>query len=224
MHPDHLLGIVSLQITASQCLLSCFSPQVVTSLLFLAAIAALGLTLGEDYGPTEGTPSPTKNPTVFYANPVLFAVTWVNTAAVISSSSAAPGGITHRALWCLPVRSLCCCVRKGWGGGKKPWTLPRSSFSGSSLLCVIYSLSSPSYGRHSRYEIKYHFSHRLTCLDACSLSNPSNHQVPPVSPLTLRERLLISLDFAFSSSPLGWRWSLWSSLLWPTSHQMQRSK
>ncbi|XP_011601661.2 ATP-binding cassette sub-family C member 2 [Takifugu rubripes] len=51
--------------------------QFLTSLLFLAAIAALGLTLGEDYGPTEGTPSPTKNPTVFYANPVLFAVTWI---------------------------------------------------------------------------------------------------------------------------------------------------
>lgn len=69
-----------------------------TSLLFLVAIAALGVTLGEDYGPTEGTPSPTKNPTVFYVNPVLFAVTWVNTAAVISISFDAPGGITHRAL------------------------------------------------------------------------------------------------------------------------------
>lgn len=101
MHPDHVLGTVPLQrntTTASQCLLSCFSPQFVTSLLFLAAIAALGLTLGEDYGPTEGTPSLTKNPTVFYVNPVLFAVTWVNTSAVILSSSAAPGGITHRAL------------------------------------------------------------------------------------------------------------------------------
>lgn len=227
MYPHHLLDMVPFQrnrTTASQCLLSHFSPQLVTSLLFLAAIAALGLTLGEDYGPTEGTPSPTKNPTVFYANPVLFAVTWVNTANVISSSSAAPGGITHCALWCLPVRSLCCCVRKGWGGGNEPWTLPRSSFSGSSLLCVKYSLCSPSYGRRSRYEIKYHFSHRLTCLDASSLSNHSNPQVPPVSPLTLRERSLISLDFACSSSPLGWRWSLWSSPLWPTSHQMQRSK
>lgn len=101
MDPDCLLGMVPFQrntTTASQCLLSRFSTQFVTSLLFLAAIAALGLTLGEDYGPTEGTPSPTKNPTVFYANPVLFAVTWVNTAAVISSSSAAPGGFTHRAL------------------------------------------------------------------------------------------------------------------------------
>lgn len=86
---DHSLSVSSLTF---------FSPQFVTSLLFLAAIAALGLTLGEDYGPTEGTPSPTKNPTVFYANPVLFAVTWVNTAAVISSSSAAPGGITPHAL------------------------------------------------------------------------------------------------------------------------------
>lgn len=175
MCPDHPLGLCPFQrntTTASRCLLSCLSPQFVTSLLFLVAISALGLTLGEDYGPTEGTPSPTKNPTVFYANPVLFAVTWVNTAAVISISSAAPGGITYCALWCLPVRSLCCCARRGWGGGNEPWTLPRSSFSGSSLLCVRYSLSSPSYGRRSaRYEIKYHFSCRITYLDAFSLSN-----------------------------------------------------
>lgn len=51
--------------------------QFLTSLLFLTAIAALGLTLGEDYGPSEGTPSPTKNPTVFLANPILFAVSWI---------------------------------------------------------------------------------------------------------------------------------------------------
>ncbi|KAM9364701.1 ATP-binding cassette sub-family C member 2 [Pholidichthys leucotaenia] len=49
--------------------------QVVVSLLFLTAIAALAVTLGEDYGPNKDTSS--KNPGVFYANPVLFAVTWI---------------------------------------------------------------------------------------------------------------------------------------------------
>lgn len=70
----------------SERLFSLSSPQFVASLLFLTAIAGLGLTLGEDYGPPEGTPSPTKNPAVFLVNPILFAVSWVNIAAVILSS------------------------------------------------------------------------------------------------------------------------------------------
>ncbi|TNN71773.1 Canalicular multispecific organic anion transporter 1 [Liparis tanakae] len=49
--------------------------QLVVCLLFLTAIAALAVTLGEDYGPS--TASPGKNPGVFYANPVLYAVTWI---------------------------------------------------------------------------------------------------------------------------------------------------
>lgn len=52
------------------------SLQLVVCLLFLTAIAALGVTLGEDYGPSRVSPG--KNPGVFYANPVLYAVTWVN--------------------------------------------------------------------------------------------------------------------------------------------------
>uniref|UniRef100_A0A8C2Z5V6 ATP-binding cassette, sub-family C (CFTR/MRP), member 2 n=1 Tax=Cyclopterus lumpus TaxID=8103 RepID=A0A8C2Z5V6_CYCLU len=44
--------------------------QLVVCLLFLTAIAALAVTLGEDYGPN--TVSPGKNPGVFYANPVLY--------------------------------------------------------------------------------------------------------------------------------------------------------
>lgn len=50
------------------------SPQFVVSLLFLTAIAALAVTLGDDFGPNKDTD---KNAGVFYANPVLFAVTWV---------------------------------------------------------------------------------------------------------------------------------------------------
>lgn len=49
--------------------------QLVASLLFLTAIAHLGVTLGEDFGPNSDQSS--KNAGVYYANPVLFAVTWI---------------------------------------------------------------------------------------------------------------------------------------------------
>ncbi|KAG8000099.1 Canalicular multispecific organic anion transporter 1 [Nibea albiflora] len=51
--------------------------QLVASLLFLTAIATLAVTLGEDFGPIKDPPSTVKNPGVFYANPVLYAVTWI---------------------------------------------------------------------------------------------------------------------------------------------------
>ncbi|XP_019116392.2 ATP-binding cassette sub-family C member 2 [Larimichthys crocea] len=50
--------------------------QLVVSLLFLTAIATLAVTLGEDFGPIKDPPSTVKNPGVFYANPILYAVTW----------------------------------------------------------------------------------------------------------------------------------------------------
>uniref|UniRef100_A0A669CVZ1 Canalicular multispecific organic anion transporter 1 n=1 Tax=Oreochromis niloticus TaxID=8128 RepID=A0A669CVZ1_ORENI len=49
--------------------------QLVVSLLFLTAIAHLGVTLGEDFGPNSDQSS--TNAGVYYANPVLFAVTWI---------------------------------------------------------------------------------------------------------------------------------------------------
>ncbi|XP_039477391.1 canalicular multispecific organic anion transporter 1-like isoform X2 [Oreochromis aureus] len=49
--------------------------QLVVSLLFLMAIAHLGVTLGEDFGPNSDQSS--TNAGVYYANPVLFAVTWI---------------------------------------------------------------------------------------------------------------------------------------------------
>lgn len=64
------------------CLIYLSSPQLVVSLLFLTAIAALAVTLGEDFGPNKDTSSETKNPSVYYANPVLYAVTWVNIASL----------------------------------------------------------------------------------------------------------------------------------------------
>uniref|UniRef100_A0A3P9ATB7 Canalicular multispecific organic anion transporter 1 n=1 Tax=Maylandia zebra TaxID=106582 RepID=A0A3P9ATB7_9CICH len=49
--------------------------QLVASLLFLTAIAHLGVTLGEDFGPNSDQSS--ENAAAYYANPVLFAVTWI---------------------------------------------------------------------------------------------------------------------------------------------------
>ncbi|XP_065815553.1 canalicular multispecific organic anion transporter 1 isoform X2 [Labrus bergylta] len=54
-----------------------FCKQLVASLLFLTAIASLGVTLGEDFGPDRDTSSTVKNASVYYANPVLYAVTWI---------------------------------------------------------------------------------------------------------------------------------------------------
>nr|XP_046256958.1 canalicular multispecific organic anion transporter 1 isoform X2 [Scatophagus argus] len=51
--------------------------QLLVSLLFLTAIAGLAVTLGQDYGPSKDTVSTAKNPDVYYANPVLYAVTWI---------------------------------------------------------------------------------------------------------------------------------------------------
>lgn len=51
--------------------------QFVACLLFLTAIASLAVTLGEDFGPNSDKSTPEKNAGVYYANPVLFAVTWI---------------------------------------------------------------------------------------------------------------------------------------------------
>ncbi|CAB1343383.1 unnamed protein product, partial [Coregonus sp. 'balchen'] len=51
--------------------------QIVVGLLLLTAIAGLAVTLGEDYGPTRDTTVTETNPGVFYANPILFAVSWI---------------------------------------------------------------------------------------------------------------------------------------------------
>ncbi|XP_039995158.1 canalicular multispecific organic anion transporter 1 [Xiphias gladius] len=51
--------------------------QLVVSLLLLTAIAALAVTLGEDYGLNKNPSSTAKYPGVYYANPVLYAVTWI---------------------------------------------------------------------------------------------------------------------------------------------------
>lgn len=51
--------------------------QIVVSLLLLTAIAGLAVTLGEDFGPSTGTASSEKNHDVYYANPVLYAVSWI---------------------------------------------------------------------------------------------------------------------------------------------------
>uniref|UniRef100_A0A4W6CQK3 ATP-binding cassette, sub-family C (CFTR/MRP), member 2 n=1 Tax=Lates calcarifer TaxID=8187 RepID=A0A4W6CQK3_LATCA len=72
--PWHLLSLLTLLVSLT-CLY--LSPQLVVSLLFLTAIAGLAVTLGEDYGPNKDPSSTTKHPGVYYANPVLYAVTWI---------------------------------------------------------------------------------------------------------------------------------------------------
>uniref|UniRef100_A0A672K2V6 ABC-type glutathione-S-conjugate transporter n=1 Tax=Sinocyclocheilus grahami TaxID=75366 RepID=A0A672K2V6_SINGR len=54
----------------------CKQVTVVAGLLLLTAIAELPLTLAEDYGPSSDSTAQ-KHPVVLYANPVLFAVSWV---------------------------------------------------------------------------------------------------------------------------------------------------
>uniref|UniRef100_A0A6Q2XEW5 ATP-binding cassette, sub-family C (CFTR/MRP), member 2 n=1 Tax=Esox lucius TaxID=8010 RepID=A0A6Q2XEW5_ESOLU len=51
--------------------------QIVVGLLFLTAIASLAVTLGEDYNPTRDPATTVRNPGIFYANPVLFALSWI---------------------------------------------------------------------------------------------------------------------------------------------------
>uniref|UniRef100_H3DGG8 ATP-binding cassette, sub-family C (CFTR/MRP), member 2 n=1 Tax=Tetraodon nigroviridis TaxID=99883 RepID=H3DGG8_TETNG len=76
--PKHLISLFGSCMVQNKHLSKLYvCKQLVASLLFLTAIAGLGLTLGEDYGPTEGTPSSTKNPAVFLTNPILFAVSWI---------------------------------------------------------------------------------------------------------------------------------------------------
>ncbi|XP_072293747.1 ATP-binding cassette sub-family C member 2 [Eucyclogobius newberryi] len=50
--------------------------QLVTGLLLLAAVAALAVTLGEDFGPGKD-PNTANNAGVYYANPVVYIVSWI---------------------------------------------------------------------------------------------------------------------------------------------------
>ncbi|XP_063348284.1 ATP-binding cassette sub-family C member 2-like [Pelmatolapia mariae] len=74
--PWHLLALCqSAKVNTKQLSKLYICKQLVVSLLFLTAIAHLGVTLGEDFGPNSDQSS--KNAGVYYANPVLFAVTWI---------------------------------------------------------------------------------------------------------------------------------------------------
>ncbi|XP_019222150.1 canalicular multispecific organic anion transporter 1 [Oreochromis niloticus] len=74
--PWHLLSLCQSTEVNTQPLSKLYiCKQLVVSLLFLTAIAHLGVTLGEDFGPNSDQSS--TNAGVYYANPVLFAVTWI---------------------------------------------------------------------------------------------------------------------------------------------------
>ncbi|XP_023265173.1 canalicular multispecific organic anion transporter 1 [Seriola lalandi dorsalis] len=76
--PWHLVSLCRrTQVNTKHLSKSYLCKQLVVSLLLLTAIAALAVTLGEDYGPSKDPPSTVKHPGVYYANPVLYAVTWI---------------------------------------------------------------------------------------------------------------------------------------------------
>lgn len=218
-----------------------FSPQLVVSLLLLIAIAALALTLGEDYGPNKDAPSTVKNPGVYYANPVLFAVSWVNGKFL---KSYILSGAQHERMafflmfWPFSfsfVRSCCCYVRRVWDGQKEQWTLPLSSSSGFSLSCVTSYLFRRCYERHSGwYDIKLvarDFSDEKTgiitltaVISNASFITPPSFLNTVLNPyLNTRERSVMSLVSAFSTFPLGWSWLHLFSLLWLISLQKTKS-
>lgn len=74
--PSHLVHLFKKKNASKHMSKLYICKQLVAALLFLAAVADLGVTLGEDFGP--GTdPNAERNAGVFYANPVLYAVSWV---------------------------------------------------------------------------------------------------------------------------------------------------
>ncbi|XP_068578796.1 ATP-binding cassette sub-family C member 2 [Cebidichthys violaceus] len=74
--PRHLLSLCRrTQVDTKHLSKRYICKQLVVCLLFLTAIAALAVTLGEDFGPSKV--STVKNPGVYYANPILYAVTWI---------------------------------------------------------------------------------------------------------------------------------------------------
>ncbi|XP_034754338.1 canalicular multispecific organic anion transporter 1 [Etheostoma cragini] len=76
--PQHLLVLCkSSQVNTKHLSKLYLCKQLVVSLLFLMALAALAVTLAEDYGQSSDPPSTEKNPGVYYANPVLYAVSWI---------------------------------------------------------------------------------------------------------------------------------------------------
>uniref|UniRef100_A0A3Q2YDD4 ATP binding cassette subfamily C member 2 n=1 Tax=Hippocampus comes TaxID=109280 RepID=A0A3Q2YDD4_HIPCM len=75
--PWHLLTLCR-RTKDTRCLSRLYTcKQVVASLLFLTAIAGLAITLAEDFGPSQDVPTAEKNPTVYYTNPIIYAVSWV---------------------------------------------------------------------------------------------------------------------------------------------------
>ncbi|KAM3862958.1 ATP-binding cassette sub-family C member 2 [Diretmus argenteus] len=75
--PWHLAALFRNEATTKHLSKLYLCKQLVVGLLFLTAIAGLAVTLGEDYGPGRDATSTDKNAAVFYANPVLYAVSWI---------------------------------------------------------------------------------------------------------------------------------------------------
>ncbi|KAM3606183.1 uncharacterized protein V6R79_012047 [Siganus canaliculatus] len=83
--------------------------QVVVSALLITAIAALAVTLGEDFGPNSDE-SLGRNPDVYYANPVLFAVTWILLLLCQEAVRRRPGAVDSSTLFLFWLLLVLCNI------------------------------------------------------------------------------------------------------------------
>uniref|UniRef100_A0A8C4EQY9 ABC-type glutathione-S-conjugate transporter n=1 Tax=Dicentrarchus labrax TaxID=13489 RepID=A0A8C4EQY9_DICLA len=105
--PWHLVSLCRKTVNTKHLSKLYLCKQLVVSLLFLTAIAALAVTLGEDFGPSKDPPSTVKNAGVYYANPVLYAVTWVNIQNAVTSYNVLQLSICSISQTPFTVVSLC---------------------------------------------------------------------------------------------------------------------
>ncbi|KAJ8418122.1 hypothetical protein AAFF_G00138310 [Aldrovandia affinis] len=75
--PCHLVALFRWRLCKAHFSRLYICKQVLAALLLLTAVAALAVTLGEDYGPSSDKDVYGTNPAVLYTNPVLFAISWV---------------------------------------------------------------------------------------------------------------------------------------------------
>ncbi|XP_036402430.1 canalicular multispecific organic anion transporter 1-like [Megalops cyprinoides] len=75
--PWHLTALFKRRLSKAHFSRLYICKQVLVSLLFLTAVAGLGVTLGEDYEPSSKRDTDGTNPAVHYTNPLLFAVSWI---------------------------------------------------------------------------------------------------------------------------------------------------
>ncbi|XP_008280640.1 ATP-binding cassette sub-family C member 2 [Stegastes partitus] len=108
--PRHLLSLFKkTQVNTKHLSRLYLCKQFVVSLLFLTAIAGLGVTLGEDFGPNSDS-STVKNAGVFYANPVLYAVSWILVMLCQAGVRRREGAVDSATLFCFWFLLVLCDI------------------------------------------------------------------------------------------------------------------